>query len=177
MTPVMNAWAAAEPAIDIIVESALWRAQPDAEATVRRALTQAAAAMSTGHAELAVVLTDNSAIRTLNREWRGIDEPTNVLSFPARPADPARKQAREAGGAPGFLGDIVLAYETVAQEAAADGKPFDHHLAHLAVHGFLHLLGFDHEHDNDAEAMEELELKILARLNVADPYRQRDART
>ena len=83
------------------------------------------------------MLTDDSAIRLLNRDWRGIDAATNVLSFPAN----------RAGGAPPFIGDIVLAYETIAREARAEHKPFAHHTAHLAVHGFLHLLGYDHERD------------------------------
>ncbi len=107
------------------------------------------------------MLTDDSAIRVLNRKWRGIDAPTNVLSFPAEiPA-----------GAPALLGDIVLAYETVAREARRDGKSFAHHVAHLAVHGFLHLCGYDHERDSDAEIMEQLERTILRRLDIPDPYR------
>ena len=90
------------------------------------------------------MLTDDAAIRALNRDWRGNDTPTNVLSFPA----PTRQSAT---GVRHMLGDIVIAYETIAREAAAEGKPFAHHLAHLAVHGFLHLLGYDHETDRDAE--------------------------
>jgi probable rRNA maturation factor len=176
MTPAVKSRAAATPAIDIIVDSPLWRAQPDAAAIVLRALTEAAAILSKRDAELAVVLTDDAAIRTLNRDWRGVDKPTNVLSFPVHRAAAAAKPARGASAAPTPLGDIVLAYETVEREAADEGKPFDHHLAHLAVHGFLHLLGFDHERDSEADAMEELETRILQRLNVADPYVQRDAR-
>jgi len=107
------------------------------------------------------VLTDDSAIRVLNRKWRGIDAPTNVLSFPAEIPP----------GAPALLGDIVLAYETVAREARRDGKPFAHHVAHLAVHGFLHLCGYDHERDSDAGIMEQLERTILRRLDIPDPYR------
>ena len=112
------------------------------------------------------MLTDDSAIRALNRDWRGKDEPTNVLSFPA--AAPGK-----AGRARRMLGDIVIAYETVAREARAEGKPFDHHLAHLAVHGFLHLLGYDHETDARSRAMERLETRDPARLGVPDPYRAR----
>jgi probable rRNA maturation factor len=170
MSTIPHARTAPPTTIDIVVASMLWTAQPEAEATIRRAVGEAART-SPQESEVAVVLTDDASIRTLNREWRGIDAPTNVLSFPAS------QRGRDPAGAPAPLGDIVLAYETVAREADADGKPFAHHLAHLAVHGFLHLLGFDHEQDNDAEAMEALELKILARLDVADPYRQRDART
>jgi probable rRNA maturation factor len=172
MTENPHARTAPPPAIDVVVNSALWRAQPDAEPILRRALAEAAR-LSPGEGEIAVVLTDDASMRALNRDWRGIDAPTNVLSFPAPPAGRGHKS----GAAPAPLGDIVLAYETVAREADAEGKPFTHHLAHLAVHGFLHLLGFDHERDSDAEAMEALELNVLARLDVADPYRPRDAKT
>jgi probable rRNA maturation factor len=153
-------------AVDIVAESPLWKAQRGADAMLRRALA-AAAALVSSDGELAVVLTDDDAIRALNRDWRGKDAATNVLSFPA-------KQARSDRRAPPLLGDIVIAYETVAREAAAEGKPFMHHLAHLAVHGFLHLVGYDHEANKDADAMEGLEIAILARLDVPDPYLLRD---
>ena len=153
-------------AVDIVVESPLWKAQRGADAMLRRALA-AAAALVPSDGELAVVLTDDAAIRALNRDWRGKDAATNVLSFPAKEARPDRR-------APRLLGDIVIAYETVAREAAAEGKPFMHHLAHLAVHGFLHLVGYDHEANGDADAMERLEIAILARLDVPDPYLLRD---
>ena len=147
--------------IDISVESPLWAAQLEAEQVVRRALGAAASLLSTKGAELAIVLTDDSAIRALNRQWRGVDRPTNVLSFPARPVVPAL---------PVCLGDIVIAFETTMGEARSESKRFEHHLAHLAVHGFLHLLGQDHDNDRDAEAMEGLERTILARLGISDPY-------
>ncbi|MET0631973.1 MAG: rRNA maturation RNase YbeY [Xanthobacteraceae bacterium] len=153
-------------AVDIVVESPLWKAQRGADAMLRRALA-AAAALVPSDGELAVVLTDDAAIRALNRDWRGKDAATNVLSFPAKEARPDRR-------APRLLGDIVIAYETVAREAAAEGKPFIHHLAHLAVHGFLHLVGYDHEANEDADAMEGLEIAILARLDLPDPYLLRD---
>jgi probable rRNA maturation factor len=155
-------------AIDVIVQSPRWRAAPESEAVLRRAIATAAAMLSTSAAELAIVLSDDSAIRLLNRDWRGIDKPTNVLSFPA-------KAATAPGTPPAPLGDIVIAYEITAAEAAAEGKPFRDHLAHLAVHGFLHLLGHDHQGERDAEAMEALERQILARLGVPDPYRARDS--
>src|SRR5204862_1172290 len=98
----------------------------------------------------------------LNRDWRGKNAPTNVLSFPAAPG-----KARSASP---YIGDIVIAYQTVAREAAAEGKRFNHHLAHLAIHGFLHLLGYDHGNDRDAQKMERLECNILKRLAVPDPY-------
>ena len=153
-------------AVDIVVESPLWKAHRGADAMLRRALA-AAGALVPSDGELAVVLTDDAAIRALNRDWRGKDAATNVLSFPAKEARPDRR-------APRLLGDIVIAYETVAREAAAEGKPFMHHLAHLAVHGFLHLVGYDHEANGDADAMERLEIAILARLDVPDPYLLRD---
>ena len=109
-------------------------------------------------------------IRTLNSNWRGIDKPTNVLSFPAlQPTGSATPD-----DAPRMLGDIAIAYETTRKEADDEQKPFDHHLSHLAVHGFLHLIGYDHENDDDAEAMEGLEREILAQLGIPDPYADRE---
>jgi probable rRNA maturation factor len=156
----------ARPSVEIVIESALWKSRHDAEALLRRAIVAAASAVSATEGELAVVLTDDTAIRALNRNWRRKDSATNVLSFPASDAHNAR-------GAPRLLGDIVIAYETTEREARAERKPFAHHLAHLAVHGFLHLAGYDHAADDDAEAMERLETAILARLHVPDPYRAR----
>jgi probable rRNA maturation factor len=156
----------AAPAIDILVESARWSGRRGVQPLLRRAIAGAATALpaksarATSGAELAIVLTNDSAIRKLNRTWRGKNEPTNVLSFPADPQ----------AGAHRLLGDIVIAYETLAREARAERKPFDHHLAHLAVHGYLHLVGFDHEDEDEAAAMEGLETAILARLKVPDPY-------
>jgi probable rRNA maturation factor len=147
--------------IDVVVDSARWNQVPSLRAAVRRAVTQAAAKRSTRPAELAIVLTDDSAIRSLNRLWRGIDAPTNVLSFPSGPAR----------GEPAHLGDIVLAYGTIAREARAEHKPMAHHVAHLAVHGYLHLIGYDHENTADAETMEQTEREILRRLSIPDPYR------
>jgi len=147
--------------IDVLVDSDRWNEPAKARSIVRRAVAAAAATVSTTGTELAIVLTDDSAIRQLNRLWRGIDAPTNVLSFPSK------RTADE----PPHLGDLVLACETIAREAEAEGKPFAHHLAHLAVHGFLHLVGYDHEKDADADAMEQTERKILRRLDIPDPYR------
>ncbi|MFZ0422654.1 MAG: rRNA maturation RNase YbeY [Xanthobacteraceae bacterium] len=148
--------------IDVIVASARWKEPKKVEHTVRQAISRAAAAaLSTRGAELAIVLTDDSAIRLLNRDWRDIDAATNVLSFPS--ADTRRRH----------LGDIVLAFETITREARAEKKPFAHHLAHLAVHGFLHLIGYDHERASDAEAMERTEREILRQLAIPDPYRPR----
>src|SRR5487761_1248572 len=146
--------------IDVLVESGLWKEPSKVKSILRRAVRQAASALSTSGAELAIVLTDDSAIRLLNRDWRGVDAATNVLSFPVA----------EAGGEPRLLGDIVLAYETIAREARDEKKPFAHHLAHLAVHGFLHLNGYDHERPKDADVMEGLERSILRGLAIPDPY-------
>jgi probable rRNA maturation factor len=137
-----------------------------AEKTLRNSVLAAAAALSTAGGEVSIVLTDDSAIRLLNRDWRGIDKPTNVLSFPASGPD--------IGDGTRLLGDIVIAFETLEGECADENRDFLHHLAHLAVHGFLHLNGYDHQTDAQAEAMEGLERKIMARLNMPDPYRAHD---
>ena len=158
------------PAVDVVIASTRWSKAPQAARLVRRTIAAAAPARARA-AELSVILTSNRAIGALNRQWRGQDKPTNVLSFPA----PKQAPKRAPRGAPRHLGDIVIAYETAAAEARAEHKPFDHHLAHLAVHGFLHLLGYDHESHSEAEAMERRERRILSRLGVPDPYAARDA--
>ena len=141
--------------IEVLVASGRWKYDEKIRSIVRRAVARAAATLSTTGTELAIVLTDDSAIRVLNRDWRGIDAATNVLSFPAKSARGSRL------GQP--LGDIVLAYETIAREARDGGKPFAHHVAHLAVHGFLHLVGY--------ATMERAESDILRQLAIPDPYR------
>jgi probable rRNA maturation factor len=158
--------------IDILVASDRWKKNAktagktttaSAKAIIRRAVTRAAeAVLSNGEGELAVVLADDAAIRLLNRDWRGVDAATNVLSFPAKNAN--GKNTAE------HFGDIVLAFETIAREARGEGKPFPHHLAHLAVHGFLHLVGYDHEREKDAQVMEDAERAILRDLAIPDPY-------
>lgn len=154
------------PLIDVIVESALWEKAAGAETAARRALTEAAIVVGTDFKDrtLALLLTDDATVQRLNAQWRGIDKPTNVLSFPPGP------HAAEPDGVVS-LGDIAIAYETTAREAAEESKPFADHVSHLAVHGFLHLLGHDHDTDKAADAMEQLERDILARLGVPDPYR------
>lgn len=113
-------------------------------------------------AELSLLLTDDRRIRAVNRDWRGFDKATNVLSFPAAP--------RERIAASPALGDIVLAHETIAREAEAEDKAIGDHLSHLVIHGLLHLLGEDHETPEQAQRMEGLEIAALARLGIADPY-------
>ena len=157
---------------EVLVVADCWQAEPGAEAVIHRAIEAAAevADADAGEAELAIMLTDDRGIRTLNRNWRDIDKATNVLSFPAlQPTGPAGPD-----DAPRILGDIAIAYETTRKEANEERKPFDHHLSHLAVHGFLHLIGYDHENDADAEAMESLERDILAQLGIPDPYADRE---
>jgi probable rRNA maturation factor len=156
------------PAVDIVVASPLWATQRSIKRLLRRAIGEAASVTSTAVGELAIVLTDDSAIRTLNRDWRSRDAATNVLSFPTPETDHPH-------GTPRLLGDIVIAYETTEREARAENKPFAHHAAHLAVHGFLHLAGYDHAEDIEAAAMENLETAILARLDVPNPYVARSA--
>ena len=158
------------PITEVLVAADCWRNEPHADTVIQRAIAAAADAADADVAEteLAVMLTDDSGIRTLNSNWRGIDKPTNVLSFPALQSERAYDDA------PRMLGDIAIAYETTRSEADAEHKPFDHHLSHLAVHGFLHLIGYDHENDNDAEIMEGLERDILAQLGIPDPYAHGD---
>ncbi|HUU66953.1 MAG TPA: rRNA maturation RNase YbeY [Methyloceanibacter sp.] len=111
--------------------------------------------------ELTIVLTDDAEMRSLNRQWRDKDAPTNVLSF----------SAGDVPGEPGPLGDVVIAYETAAKEASDDNIALADHVSHLVIHGVLHLLGFDHVQDDEAERMEDLERRGLASLGIADPYR------
>jgi probable rRNA maturation factor len=160
--------------LDISAPSRLWRGLPRARAIARETIAAAAVesciARPEGRASLtapygAVVslcLADDAALRALNLRWRGLDKPTNVLSFPS--ASP-----RSAGGATP-LGDVALAFETLEREAAELGLALADHYRHLVAHGFLHLIGYDHETDAEAERMEALETRILARLGAADPY-------
>jgi len=147
--------------IDISIESPRWADFPAAEQTVRGAIGAALVAVEIDGAEVSIVLADDARIRELNRTWLGKDKATNVLSFPS-PGGPSSE--------PRFLGDIVLAFETIEREAGTEGKPLAHHVAHLAVHGVLHLLGYDHERASEAEKMERRERIILAQLGIADPY-------
>jgi probable rRNA maturation factor len=148
--------------IEISRNSDGWPAALDARAdqAVRAALALSKAKI-TGAAELSLVLTDDAEQRVLNRDWRGIDKATNVLSFP---------QIEPFGPVSGLLGDIILARETLEREAAEQGVSLEDRFTHLVVHGFLHLLGYDHMDDDEALAMEGLETQILASLGVADPY-------
>jgi len=156
--------------VDVAVSREAGGWAEDAEWLAERAALAALAATwpdDEGPAELSVVLADDALVRQLNRDYRGKDKPTNVLSFALTEAEEP-----EAEDAPTLLGDVVLAWETVAREAAEQGKPVSDHLSHRVVHGVLHLLGYDHEVDEDAEEMEGLEIEVLKTLGIADPYAQ-----
>ena len=150
---------------DIEQESPLWDAFPDAEAIAERALQIAGNKLGDQFrdgAELSILLSDDDHIRSVNQEWRGLDKPTNVLSFPAVESHKIATAS--------FLGDIIIAFETIKREAESEHKDFADHFTHLVIHGFLHLLGYDHIDDADAEKMESLEIELLAELNIPNPY-------
>lgn len=153
------------PAIAIRIQARRWREAGDIRPRIVEAVAAALALAPVKPlpgAELSLLLTDDKRIRIVNRDWRGFDKATNVLSFPAAPPE-------RMAGSP-VLGDIVLALETIAREAEAEEKSFGDHLSHLVIHGLLHLLGEDHETPEQAERMEALETAALARLGIADPY-------
>ncbi|WP_395666834.1 rRNA maturation RNase YbeY [Methylocella sp.] len=149
--------------IEVSVEAAGWGELEDpqslAERAIAAALAETGAPIADG-AETSLLFCDDAFIQNLNLRWRGFDKPTNVLSFPSG-EDPATTLV---------LGDVALAYETTAREAREAGRTLADHTAHLVVHGFLHLLGYDHEDDEEAEEMEQAERAALARLGIADPY-------
>lgn len=148
--------------IDVAIESGRWPAglEPLAEKALRAALDGSGYVLS-GDAEISVLLTDDARQRELNRQWRGKDSATNVLSFPQIGPDDAIE---------GMLGDIALAHETLVREAEALSKPFEDHFVHLLVHGMLHILGFDHEIRQEALVMESHETDIMLELGYPDPY-------
>lgn len=150
------------PVIDITIDHEAWCVIDDIEGLVERAVAAALAESRPGlpaETELSVVLCDDAFIQGLNAQWRGRNTSTNVLSFPV-----------DTGAKGPALGDIVIAFETSAREAEEEHRTLSDHLSHLVVHGTLHLLGFDHEDDQDAEAMEGLESRTLESLGIASPY-------
>jgi probable rRNA maturation factor len=158
--------------IDIRIACSAWRAAlPNPAAAIRRAVLAALKAELPAPAKgkaartgLSILLTDDAEMRKLNAGWRAKDKPTNVLSFPAESAvDPAKP--------PAYLGDIALGLATCKREAREQKKLLADHVTHLTVHGVLHLLGYDHMDDEQAEAMEPLETAILAGMGIADPYK------
>ncbi len=165
------------PAIDIqvAIECDGWPAHDLLEAFCRETIDAASTLLAVEEAqpfphqgcELSLLFTDDASVCAVNSRWRSQDKPTNVLSFPAAPVRP--------GDMPGpMLGDILLALETVSREAVSQDIPFDNHLTHLLVHGFLHLLGYDHADEREACTMEGLETRILAALDLSDPYEHTD---
>ena len=148
--------------IAIIRNDEAWPEQLDglAERAVLESLKQSDAKV-TGAAELSVLLTNDEEQQALNKQWRGKDSSTNVLSFPQiEPGDPVV----------GILGDITMARETLIREAEEQGVTFEAHFTHLVVHGFLHILGYDHLDEEEAVEMESLETAVLATLGIDDPY-------
>ncbi|MBI1981162.1 MAG: rRNA maturation RNase YbeY [Methylocystis sp.] len=149
--------------IDVNVAAPGWRRVANLENLAKECVRQSLAASGAALApncEVSVTFCDDEAIRALNAKWRGKDQPTNVLSFPT-PGALERKP---------LLGDVIVAYETVAREAAEQGKLLRAHAAHMVAHGFLHLIGYDHETAAAAERMEALERKIATALGFPDPY-------
>lgn len=156
----------ADLSVEINIERGDW--PQGLERLAERALTKALDNCGygvDGPCEISVLLTDDAAQQALNRDWRGKDKPTNVLSFPALGPQDAIE---------GLLGDISLALETLVREADALEKPFEHHFAHLLVHGMLHVLGYDHLTSDEALAMEARETDIMALLGFPDPYEGQD---
>lgn len=157
--------------LDIAIE-ADWPATQDWEDLAMRAaaaLATVAPELANPRLEASLLFADDAEVHVLNREWRGKDKPTNVLSFPMLEREDLLDLPP--AGPPELLGDIALALETCGREAAEKGLPLEHHAAHLIIHGLLHLAGHDHEiSPDDARAMEQLEIKALALLGIADPY-------
>lgn len=143
---------------DLIVEDDSWSALGDLDALCRKAFDAACAVAPVDEGNLALLLAGDDTLHQLNREFRGKDKPTDVLSFPSLPMDRP------------FLGDIAVALGVSAKDAEIQGKKLADHLVHLLIHGYLHLLGFDHETDEEASEMEALEIKALATLGIANPY-------
>ncbi|MEM1053688.1 MAG: rRNA maturation RNase YbeY [Pseudomonadota bacterium] len=147
----------------------------DWEALAARALavaSEVAPELANQRLSISLLFTSDTEVHTLNRDWRGKDKPTNVLSFPMLEREELLDLADE--GPPVMLGDIALAFETCASEAAEKGAMLEQHAAHLIIHGFLHLAGLDHVHsDEEATAMEALEITALAKMGIPDPYGDR----
>ncbi len=140
------------------------------------ALVQAAPELANSRLSASLLFSDDAEVHALNREWRGKDKPTNVLSFPMLEREELLALAPD--GPPELLGDVALALETCTREAIEKGVPLEHHATHLVVHGLLHLAGHDHvDSDTEAAAMEALEIKTLALMGIADPYGDRDPAT
>ena len=168
--------------IDISVANAIWDTQiPDYKPLIESCLEQIISHVPEAqnfrkfnHLELSVLLTDDQNIHILNRDYRGKDKPTNVLSFPSLSEDEIERYLRGSDQLPQYpvsLGDVIFAYETIAGESVAQGKKFEDYFCHLSVHGILHLLGYDHMNDKEQRKMESIEKAILLKLSIDDPYR------
>ncbi len=156
--------------IDIIEIAGNWPDQHVLLARLRDALARTIAKLElqfAEDAEISIALSDNQHVQLLNKQFREIDRPTNVLSFPV---DESMDIGHDKILVGGLLGDIILASEIIAEEAERDGKPFADHVVHLTIHGLLHLLGYVHDTDDDAQLMESLEIAVLAEMNIANPY-------
>ena len=155
-----------QPSIDLLIEADLDEAQKSVLGAIEKIIAATANIADLKfpeNAELSLLIADDKKLHALNLDWRGKDKPTNVLSFPG--------QTIEVGETAGdFLGDIAISIETTEREAKETGKSFADHFTHLIVHGFLHLFGYDHENDKDAEEMENLERSVLSELGISDPY-------
>jgi probable rRNA maturation factor len=153
--------------VDVQIETEGWHGVfgPDSEAEVGKIVKVVSRYFDPAGDSFALLMTSDAVVQGLNAQWRHKDQPTNVLSFPA----PETVHALEK-----TLGDVALAYETCAREAQEQGKNLKDHATHLLVHGLLHLLGYDHEAEDDAAEMEGLEREILASLGIADPYHTHD---
>ncbi len=147
--------------VDLRVADPRWDTLGDVDAFAANVLERAAVHMKRG-GEIAILMTNDAEMQALNSQWRGKDKPTDVLSFPS--------DGPEIPGQPQYLGDVALGYETALRDAEAMNRPFDAHVSHLLIHGFLHLLGYDHIEAEDATVMEPLEKDILASLGWPDPY-------
>jgi probable rRNA maturation factor len=166
----------AKPVVDVLRQSRKWNALPSATLLVRKAvqaaLASAPVASGSGPLLVSLCLSDDARVRALNAGYRAKNKPTNVLSFPA-----PKPRARRPMGAERFLGDVILAFETVEREAVEQGKSLAAHVTHLVVHGTLHLVGHDHETEAEAERMESVERSILAGMGYPDPYAEAPAST
>jgi probable rRNA maturation factor len=147
--------------LDISIDDKDWNTVPNLRKLARNAI---AAALPDKNVSLSLLFTSDAKILEINRQWRSKAMATNVLSFPVSAEMPAPK------GEPRPLGDIVLAFGIISQEAGEQKKPIAHHVTHLIVHGVLHLLGYDHDNDGEAEAMEAREIAVLAGLGMENPY-------
>ncbi len=155
---------------EIIMQSDAWTDVVDVKASIHDAVSAVSElpdVLGPRSQEVSIVLADDDTVRDLNKSYRKLDKPTNVLSFPYPPPD----LNLDDGDNP-YLGDVVLAYETIAAEAETMERGLNAHVSHLVIHGLLHLLGFDHETDTEARQMEQLEVSLLAKLGIANPYQE-----